>query len=461
MKTQFRIRLFTAAFLLSGTMAVAGMQNDPVEEVPGDNFSLEGALELFKKSASPQEFEQLLNSPNSKVNNLDLNGDGEIDYIRVIDRNEGNVHAFIMQALVSNNESQDIAVIELEKRADGSAVLQIVGDADIYGIETIIEPTQEVRVNAGASTARTVVNVWAWPSVQYVYSPYYSVWVSPWGWRTYPVWYRPWRPIAWAVYDPFWAPYRPYYSFCYSHRVVYAPRMYRPYRSTSVIVYNRHYTQINHYRSSRGNDYASGYRNDRSGDHRNGRYDNSQRSSDNRYSNSRSNSSRQGRYENGRSGSNDVQRYNGQNGNRTRSTMNGRESNDGNTIDRSGSGQQRTSRFGDNGSQGNPANQDRSVDRQPTRTFRRSEPTTMNRERAPQTFSRPSQSQRSGNNEVRSMPSQSHQRSMSPSGGGGGQRQPSIQRSNPGGGGRSGGNAPSGGSGGGGSRGGGSRGRHQ
>ncbi len=85
MKTQFRIRLFTAAFLLGGTMAVAGMQNDPVEEVPGDNFSLEGALELFKKSASPQEFEQLLNSPDSKVNNLDLNGDGEIDYIRVIE----------------------------------------------------------------------------------------------------------------------------------------------------------------------------------------------------------------------------------------------------------------------------------------------------------------------------------------------------------------------------------------
>ncbi|HZY78211.1 MAG TPA: hypothetical protein VFE50_01715 [Cyclobacteriaceae bacterium] len=279
MKTQFKFHLLAAAFLFSGTVAVAGLQRDPQEEVPGDNFSLEGALELFKKSASPQEFEQLLNSPDSKVNNLDLNGDGEIDYVRVIDRADGNIHTFTLQALVSSSEAQDIAVIELEKRNDGSAVLQIVGDADIYGIETIIEPTEEVRVNAGASTARTVVNVWAWPSVQYVYGPAYNVWISPWRWSYYPGWYRPWRPVAYYVYDPWWRPYRPYYSVCYSHRVVYAPRIYRPYRTTSVIVYNRHSTQISNYRSTRSDSYARGH-NDRSGgnNQRYNRYDANSRS---------------------------------------------------------------------------------------------------------------------------------------------------------------------------------------
>ncbi len=62
---------------------------------PEITFSLEGALELFKKSSSPEDFEKKINSADSKVNNLDLNGDGYIDYIRVIDRNEGNVHAFL------------------------------------------------------------------------------------------------------------------------------------------------------------------------------------------------------------------------------------------------------------------------------------------------------------------------------------------------------------------------------
>lgn len=308
MKTQFKSLFSAAAFLLAGTVAMA--QSD-AEEVPGDNFSLEGALELFKKSASPQEFEQLLNSPDSKVNNLDLNGDGDIDYIRVIDKNEGNVHAFILQAVVSANESQDVAVIELEKRSNGKAVLQIVGDADIYGIETIIEPTEEVRVNAGTTTSRTVVNVWAWPSVQYIYGPSYALWVSPWGWRYYPGWYRPWRPIAWRYYDPFWAPYRPYYSVCFRHRIVYAPAIYRPYRATSVIVHNRSYTQINHFRNT-----SQGYRHDRGGDYargaRSNSYSSGQRSG---YSHGQRSS-----YTNGQRSRNDYNRSNGyrsDNSNRT------------------------------------------------------------------------------------------------------------------------------------------------
>src|SRR6478609_1510134 len=265
MKTRVWNYLLPLLFFIAGSSIVYG-QSDAAQ-VPGDNFSLEGALELFKQSASPEEFEKLLNSSDSKVNNLDLNGDGDTDYIRVIDRNDGNVHAFIMQAVISERESQDVAVIELEKQANGKAVLQITGDADIYGTETIIEPTQEVRVNAGTSTARTVVNVWTWPSVQYVYGPYYSAWSSPWAYSMYPGWWRPWRPVAYYVYNPWWTPYRPYYSVCYSHRVVYAHQLYRPMRTTSVIVYNRHHDQITNYRTANhySNDGRHGYDRGRSG----------------------------------------------------------------------------------------------------------------------------------------------------------------------------------------------------
>src|SRR5688572_21707189 len=135
------LRMLTLLLLMVGAMAVRGQERDA--EVPGDNFSLEGALELFKKSESPKEFEKMLNSEDSKVNNLDLNGDGYIDYVRVIDRNEGNVHTFTLQAVISDTDVQDVAVIALEKKANGKAVLQIIGDEDVYGMETIIEPTQE------------------------------------------------------------------------------------------------------------------------------------------------------------------------------------------------------------------------------------------------------------------------------------------------------------------------------
>src|SRR5215470_14427569 len=67
---------------------------------PGDNFSLQGALEMFQKSKSPEEFEKLINTKEKNVNNLDLNKDGKIDYVKVIDKTEKKVHAFILQVPV-------------------------------------------------------------------------------------------------------------------------------------------------------------------------------------------------------------------------------------------------------------------------------------------------------------------------------------------------------------------------
>lgn len=272
MKTLW-MKTIVLLFLGAGTLVHA--QNR--EEVPGDNFSLEGALELFKKSASPEEFERLLNLPESEVNNLDLNGDGDIDYIRVIDRQEANIHTFTMQAVISRNEFQDIAVISLEKLADGRAILQITGDPDVYGMETIIEPTTEVRVNAGTTTARTYINVWDWPCVQYVYGPFYNPWVSPWYWDYRPFWWRPWRPVAYVMYYPRWIGYRSYYSYCDVPRIRYASRIYYPHRATSIVVYNRHRDQISTYRSTR-TVYGETRGRDDSRDSRTMRYDNRNRS---------------------------------------------------------------------------------------------------------------------------------------------------------------------------------------
>jgi hypothetical protein len=259
MKKNILNRLQTVLFLMTLTLTVQGQNMNA--EVPGDNFSLEGALEVFKKSGTPQEFEQMINDPDSRVNNLDLNGDGYIDYIRVMDRNDRNVHVFVMQAVISNIEFQDIAVITLEKLANGKAVLQIIGDEDIYGVETIIEPTREVRTYGGTNTSRVVVNVWAWPSVQFIYGPHYTIWSSPWRWNYRPHWWYTRRPVVYYDYYAYWSPYSYYYTPCYTHRVVYYQEIYRPYRTTSVIVYNRHNAQISRYRSAHTETYKQQERN--------------------------------------------------------------------------------------------------------------------------------------------------------------------------------------------------------
>ncbi len=237
--------------------------------LPGDNFSLQGALAMFQKAASPEDFEKMLNSEDNHVNNLDLNGDGDIDYIRVVDNTEKNAHAFALQAVISETESQDIAVIEIEKTGDTTAVLQIVGDEDIYGEEVIVEPGDGddddafIDNNSNDLTARgpsvaykaynprIVVNVWFWPSVRFVYAPVYRPWISPWRWRNYPGWWRPWRPWAWHVWHPF---HRPFYTRCaivHTHRVAYAHRIYAPRRVSSVMVRTRHSAAVGNYRVTR------------------------------------------------------------------------------------------------------------------------------------------------------------------------------------------------------------------
>ncbi|MGC3947699.1 MAG: hypothetical protein QM762_24885 [Chryseolinea sp.] len=244
-------QLFISLFLILPTAAMAQtIAAADSTGLPGDNFSLEGALDLFKESSSPEDFEKRLNTENNKVNNLDLNDDGETDYIRVVDKSESDAHAFILQAVVSESESQDVAVVELEKSGNDGATAQIVGDEDIYGHQTIVEPTQSVATNAGTSSKTVVVNVVTWPMVRYVYAPGYRVWVSPWRWRVYPAYWRPWRPVRYSVFYGYRAPYHRHYAVVSTHRVVRAHRVYVPVRTTSVTVVHRNEANMTRYRST-------------------------------------------------------------------------------------------------------------------------------------------------------------------------------------------------------------------
>lgn len=235
--------------------------------MPGDNFSLQGALEMFKEASSPEQFEKLLNSPDKNVNNLDLNGDGETDYVKVISKKQGDAHVFVLQVSVSKTENQDIAVIGLEKTGDTTATLQIVGDEDIYGEQKIAEPSDEgdedaayinyQNSNVGGPAAenlapvRIVVNVFYWPCVRFVYRPAYIPWVSPFRWGYYPTWWKPWHPLGWYSFHRGAYRYHTHYAVVRTNRVVVAHRIYTPYRTTSVTVRNRTVVARKNYKVTR------------------------------------------------------------------------------------------------------------------------------------------------------------------------------------------------------------------
>jgi hypothetical protein len=266
MKPTRLLSYLLAAGLITTTGLKAQNNSKDSTGMPGDHFSLEGALHLFKKAGNPEEFERLLNSEDNRVNNLDLNGDGDIDYIKVIGKKEKDAHVFILQVPVSETENQDIAVIEVEKTGDENAVLQIIGDEEIFGEQVIVEPGEAEEENIAndnenrkgpnadysyESGNRIVVNVWFWPSVRFIYGPSYRVWISPWRWHYYPAWWRPWRPLGWRAFHPHCVRYRPGFAVVRTHRVVHAHRVYTPHRTTSVIVRNRHAVARSNYHVTR------------------------------------------------------------------------------------------------------------------------------------------------------------------------------------------------------------------
>ena len=210
--------------------------------LPGDNLNLYGVLDIFQKSETLEEFEKKLNAEDSKINNLDLNGNDKIDYITVKDNMKGNAHAIVLQVAVNEKETQDVAVIEVEKDKNDKIQIQIVGDEQLYGKNYIIEPKDDAEKTASGGTPNpgykgaksensgsgdkkttTVTNnyyntttnvndnwhpVQSWSIFHYLFFPTYVVYVSPWSWGYYPGYWSPWTPLYWHSY---------YYGYHYPH----------------------------------------------------------------------------------------------------------------------------------------------------------------------------------------------------------------------------------------------------
>ncbi len=238
----------TFAFALFAVQSIQAQQSMGADStgLAGDNFSLQGALELFKKSKNPEAFERSLNDESTSVNNLDLNQDGKTDYIKVKDIGDKNAHALILQVDVNDKEVQDIAIITLEKTGENSAAIQIKGAEELYGKDKLIEPMEEViksgkgGPDASLETYFVYVNVWFWPCVQFIYAPGYIYWESPWYWNYYPTWWSPWHVRPWYVHYHACYHYHPYYHTVYEYRNYDAYGLYGPRKSTAASVAQRY-----------------------------------------------------------------------------------------------------------------------------------------------------------------------------------------------------------------------------
>src|SRR5512139_209821 len=122
-----------ALLVSAGSALMAQDYPDEYLGLPGDNLNLYAVMKLFQESETLEGFERNLNNENSRINNLDLNGDNLIDYITVSDYVNGNVHTIVLRVALSRNETQDVAVFTVERFRDGSVQIQLIGDEALYG----------------------------------------------------------------------------------------------------------------------------------------------------------------------------------------------------------------------------------------------------------------------------------------------------------------------------------------
>ncbi len=238
---------FLAVVISLSSQSIFSQSGDdaPALNLPGDNLDLYAVLTLFQKSKTIEEFETALNKKETGINNLDLNLDKKVDFIKVTTTKKNNSFTFVLQDAVSKTETQDVAVILVDKDKNGKVSIQCVGDEDLYGKNYVIEPKSTPAVTANpayqgsnpvtVSAPATTVVVESAPIVQYVYSPAYVPYYPPYYYGYYPPYFAAFTVLAVGIYRHNNWYHGGYYGGHYSRN--------------TVVINNRN--SINHYNNSR------------------------------------------------------------------------------------------------------------------------------------------------------------------------------------------------------------------
>jgi hypothetical protein len=178
MKTKTILLSLLTVFLGLQMQAQRGTRVNAVNNDISDNLDLRAVADIFGESRNLADFERRLNDPEFQISNLDLNNDNEVDYLRVRETVEGNIHVVIIQSVLARDVYQDVATIDIERNRSNKIQVQIVGNEYMYGTNYIYEPVYY-------TTPIIYASFWS-----YNYRPY----VSNWYWNYYPTYYTAWNP---------------------------------------------------------------------------------------------------------------------------------------------------------------------------------------------------------------------------------------------------------------------------
>lgn len=163
----------------------------------------------FAQARNVREFEQLLNSSRYMVTNLDLNRDGWVDYLRVMETRSGYTHVLLIQAVLGYNMLQNVATVVVDMYP-GRRYVQIIGDPFIYGNNYYVDP----------------VFTAAPPIYNYMGGNSYTCWSSPYTWGAFPSYYCQPKPVYQTHYEAYVVAYLSGHACC--HDAHYTNKVHTP-----------------------------------------------------------------------------------------------------------------------------------------------------------------------------------------------------------------------------------------
>jgi len=133
--TRLLLRLATTVWLTS-LLAFGACGDYHPNKSAAEGLDLKTLPGVVKQAKDAKHLEKLINQPGG-VNNLDLNDDGKVDYIRVVEYGdkEKGAYGFSLTTQPVEGETQEVAAIEIQKDPEKkkTAELEVRGNEQIYG----------------------------------------------------------------------------------------------------------------------------------------------------------------------------------------------------------------------------------------------------------------------------------------------------------------------------------------
>lgn len=169
----------------NGVYGDGGSTQTSVASNVGTGLDLQALASLAKTTKTPQELEEKLNQPNS-INNLDLDSDGNVDYLTVSEYGSGDQKGFSVVDQLPNGQNQEVANIEVDRDQSNpnNGTVYVNGNDYVYG--------PNIHYQYDYTMADMLL-------FSYLFMPH-PVYVSPWHWGYYPAYYHPYVIVSGPVY---------------------------------------------------------------------------------------------------------------------------------------------------------------------------------------------------------------------------------------------------------------------